>query len=246
MTGCAGGGGAGRPPGPGDTIRTPAAGRRGRGTSTTGHVRLRDRVVVVWPTGRGRRHPPVATRADPPVAPRGMSGRGARPRRAPRPVSRVDDITAAARGLAPGGGGLSTRSHRRGACDKGGFEDQGGGDRRPAPHARRPPPHRPGPRGWRPRGRRPTRVPAAFAPSSPRASRSRQTSAPGRPDGRASRGIIFPVPGTAVSFSEFVIQPIAVILPTGQTYPILREFSGVSRKKKPPTLLIPLSAISGL
>ena len=41
----------------------------------------------------------------------------------------------------------------------------------------------------------------------------------------------FPVPGTTVSFPEFVIQPIAVILPTSQTYPILREFSGVSRKK---------------
>ena len=49
----------------------------------------------------------------------------------------------------------------------------------------------------------------------------------------------FPVPGTTVSFPEFVIQPIAVILPTSQTYPILREFSGVSRKKKPPTLLFP-------
>lgn len=117
-----------------------------------------------------------------------------RPRRAPRPVSRVDDITAAARGLASGGGGLRTRSNRHGACDKGGFEDHGGGDRRPAPRARRPPPHRPGPRGWRPRGRRPTRVPAAFDPSSPGASRSRQTSAPGRPDGRASRGTISPSP----------------------------------------------------
>ena len=66
--------------------------------------------------------------------------------------------------------------------------------------ARRPPPHHPGPRGWRPRGRRPTRVPAAFDPSSPGASRSRQTSAPGRPDGRASRGTISPSPVQPLAF----------------------------------------------
>jgi hypothetical protein len=214
LTGCAGWGGAGRPPESGDTIRAPAAGRRGRRTSTTGHVRLRDRVVVVWPTGRGRRHHPVATRAGgspgrPPWDVRARCPPRPRPRRAPRPGSRVDDITAAARGEAPGGGGLSTRSNRRGACDKGGFEDHGGGDRRPAPRARRPPPHRPGPRGWRPRGRRPTRVPAAFDPSSPGASRSRQTSAPSRPDGRASRGTISPSPVQPSDFlsSSFNLQP---------------------------------------
>jgi len=50
----------------------------------------------------------------------------------------------------------------------------------------------------------------------------------------------FPVPGTTVSFPEFVIQPIAVILPTSQTYPILREFSGVSRKKKASDSPIPI------
>ncbi len=122
-----------------------------------------------------------------------------RPGRADPPGPRVDDITAAARGEAPGGG-ISTRSNRRGACDKGGSEDQGGGDRRPAPRARRPPPHHPGPRGWRPRGRRPTRVPAACDPSSPGASRSRQTSAPGRPDGRTSRGTISPSPVQPSSF----------------------------------------------
>jgi hypothetical protein len=103
-------------------------------------------------------------------------------------------ITAAARGKAPGGGGLSTGSNRRGVCAEGGFEGHGGGDRKPAPRAQRPPPHRPGPRGWRPRGRRPTRVPAAFDPSSPGASRSRQTSAPSRPDGRVSRGTVSPSP----------------------------------------------------
>ena len=49
-----------------------------------------------------------------------------------------------------------------------------------------------------------------------------------------------PVPGTAVRFPELVIRPITVILPTSQTYPILRAFSGVSRKKKASDPPIPI------
>ena len=153
-----------------------------------------------------------------------------RPGRADPPGPRVDDITAAARGEAPGGG-ISTRSNRRGACDKGGFEDHGRGDRRPAP-----PRPEAAASSSRPSRVAPSRTSADTSSRGIRSLLSRGVAVP--PDVRpwqARRpnvpGDHFPVPGTTVIFPEFVIQPIAVILPTSQTYPILREFSGVSRKK---------------
>jgi hypothetical protein len=91
----------------------------------------------------------------------------------------------------------------------------------------------------------PSRTPADTSSRSIRSLLSRGVAVP--PDVRpwqARRpsvpGDHFPVPGTAVSFPEFVIQPIAVILPTSQTYPILREFSSVSRKKKASDPPIPI------
>ena len=85
-----------------------------------------------------------------------------------------------------------------------------------------------------------TRVPAAFDPSSSRGVAVPPDVRP-RPARRPSvPGDHCPVPGTAVRFPELVIQPITVILPTSQTYPILRESSGVSRKKKASDPPIPI------
>jgi len=144
-------------------------------------------VVIRWRPGR----------ADLPVAPRGMSGRGAR--RGPAPGGRRARAPGSTTSPPPPGASPRAAASAPGAtgvarAPRGGSRAMAGGNRRPAPRPRRPPPHRPGPRGWRPRGRRPTRVPAAFDPPSPGASRSRQTPAPSRPDGRASRGPISPSP----------------------------------------------------
>ena len=181
-------------------------------------------VIIRWRPGR----------ADPPVAPRGMSGRGARRgpalgghlARAPGSTTSPPSPGARPRAAAsaPGATGVARAT-------RGGSRTMAGGiaGPRPRPEAAA--------SSSRPSRVAPSRTSADTSSRGIRSLLSRGVAIP--PDVRpwqARRpsvpGDHFPVPGTTVSFPEFVIQPIAVILPTSQTYPILREFSGVSRKKK--------------